>query len=342
MFKIFSFYKIAILMVVLLGGSFVWAQDTSVSRSLMEKYLIDYQNYTDFDKFQSQSEEAAVYELQVYSAIQNVMNGLEQDIFRLFYGYAEQKRFIVDHTRQRDFDWRRSEFDLVDYYRVIQHRSIVFLSSAYDLLIFLQDKYDEVQGGLPYVGVDEQSSFDLQVQIKTLMGICLFYMWGEDNLKKSLTTFTFLLGQNNTKTVFANTSESQERVFKYIIATYNILLETSVNLSRVEKDEYRSSVLYYKWKLVDLLNQDNADLKDYKLMRLTKNYYEVMPLDNSIFEEVYRPYVIRLYNLIKNEPALEDKLIHKFGEEFFSYQEINRNTDARYENNEFPIDASTE
>ena len=330
-FKWSSFMNkiIYIFIVTLLSSSSIFAQNNSQNPPpLIEEYLVDYENYASFDKFHKNGEEEKNYEINTYTAITNVLSNLEQDVFRLFYANAESKKTFIDHSRQAAFDSTSVKFNIFHYYDALQYEGLIFLKKAYDLLLFLQDKYDNVKEGLPYFQVNEQEMFDIQVQIKMLQGICSFYMTGKNNLKKALGHFSFLLGQNDSKVIYANTKIVQERVFKYFIAIYNVLLNRTSNLTNIEIDDFNANLLYYKWKLVELLNQDNEDLKDYKLMRLTKNYYFYMPIKSSIFEKRYKPYVIKLYELAKNDQKLEEKLIAKFGETIFSYLDINKTTDS--------------
>ena len=337
MYKIISFN----LLFLLIFFSFTFSQGTvDDPPPLIERYLEGYQDLGSFDKFQKNGEEEQNFELKAYMATTNILYELDQDIFRLFYANADKRKTMVDHSHKRSYDTIGIEFNIVDYYSTIQYEGTIFLTSAYELLLFLQKKYDEIKEGLPYIQIPEQEVFDVQVKIKTLEGICLFYLTGENNLKRALSRFNFLLGQNPEKVVYANTKIAQERTFKYIIGTYSVLLEKGYNLTTVDRKDYQTRLLYYKWKLVELLNQDNADLKDYKLMRLTKKYYTHMPLKGAIFEEKYKSYVVKLYDLAKDDKALEEKLILKFGENIVSYHNLNKIDKGNEDSSSKPVEST--
>ena len=325
--------KIVFFVVVLgLYTSLFSQNNNQLTSPLIEKYLVKYKNYVSFDRFQNSGEEEEDYEFDTYMAITNVLSSLEQDIFRLFYANVESKKAFIDHSRQVTLDNPIAHFEIANYYNILQYEGMMFLKQAYNLLLFLQDKYDNIKGALPYVQVSEQEVFDVQVYIKTLQGFCLFCMTGKDNLKKALKSLNFLLGDNEAKIVYANNKVIQERVFKYFIAIYNVLLKKTSNLASFEISDYKASLLYYKWKLVELLNEENKNLKDYKLLRLAKNYYSYMPIKGNIFDTKYKSYVLKLYNLAKDNSALEEKLIIKFGESIFSYTTLNKTTDNELNN----------
>lgn len=278
--------------------------------TLIQRNTFKYNDYNSFTNFQGKTPQDEDYELYRYNWVTNSLKIVEKDLMKFFFSKLSY-----------NYNKKRKDYDLysVDFFEINFFSSINFSESSLpyvmnERLEKIGSIYKQYYEGFVALGVSPDDLEDLIMKEKVLDSIILYAIGGEKQLKKAISNFEFLLGANVEKRVYITKDDNKRTIYKYLISLYKQIGKYYVR--KHDRKEKNISLLYYRWKLAELINKDNEELKNFKMAQLVREYYPYMSVDSQIFEQMYKKYVIDLYNKTY-DISLKYKLMDKFGAKFF-------------------------
>ncbi|OHD66595.1 MAG: hypothetical protein A2096_07455 [Spirochaetes bacterium GWF1_41_5] len=222
-----------------------------------------------------------------YEKIKIMLKEIKEEYMRRMLVYIEKTAEQVNNLPGQD----AASLEFINYFDTVSARvrNIVYVQEAVNFLNLAVDQLGKIKSALEAnKDIDKNDLTVTEKDLYKCRAIFSMFRGNPENLMQAHKDFNFII---NSK-LSADENETIE-IYTHLAGINNRL--ANINKENITiKRQSLQNVLLYLWKIIELRNKANEELKEFKLKELLKNYYFVVDFNGQDYRDLYRPYMQKI------------------------------------------------
>ncbi len=294
-FKCFKSLTISsVFVLVFIFSPSLFSQETQQEAGAEDNILKIIEDFNKYIDNQSIVDLNPDYEANLYSAIQGSLVRTKDFVNSVLFTMNETQGELDREATRKNLEFyspviiKKNNYDQIS--SVIDYN--FYLIKSLNFLSRMNQIYEENEEGLVLaIGADDLRATIFE--LKSLLAILYYYKGDYKSVVNSIGIFKEILGHNGSNYFYVSDGDaSRTTVYYYLVSAYNLLLKMEhPAVTYLSSIEFVREKLFYSWQVV-MADGEREDLKNFRLRKLSLQYYDDMDKNGARFREIYAPFMV--------------------------------------------------